>query len=178
VEQPGQHDKKRLLKVTAANIAHRHVYITGHFDFFPPDCIGQAKKSRNGASPEIEIVLDGLNETIRTDFGRDARTGKPRTHFRNRSWVSGFFTHHGVKAGDELALERLDERRYRLSVVRENSNGKLLRAAEFFAGIGLVRLALERQGWQVVFANDIDPDKSHGPELGQSADPEPLETQA
>jgi DNA (cytosine-5)-methyltransferase 1 len=34
-----------------------------------------------------------------------------------------------------------------------------LRAAEFFAGIGLVRLALEKQGWQVVFANDIDPDK-------------------
>ena len=30
-------------------------------------------------------------------------------------------------------------------------------AAEFFAGIGLVRLALERQGWHVVFANDIDP---------------------
>ena len=33
------------------------------------------------------------------------------------------------------------------------------RAAEFFAGIGLVRLALEQHGWQVVFANDIDPDK-------------------
>jgi DNA (cytosine-5)-methyltransferase 1 len=34
-----------------------------------------------------------------------------------------------------------------------------LRAAEFFAGIGLVRLALEQQGWSVVFANDIDPAK-------------------
>lgn len=33
------------------------------------------------------------------------------------------------------------------------------RVAEFFAGIGLVRLALESQGWRVVFANDIDPDK-------------------
>lgn len=32
-------------------------------------------------------------------------------------------------------------------------------AAEFFAGIGLVRLALERRGWQVAFANDIDPEK-------------------
>lgn len=32
-------------------------------------------------------------------------------------------------------------------------------AAEFFAGIGLVRLALEAQGWQVAFANDIDPVK-------------------
>lgn len=32
-------------------------------------------------------------------------------------------------------------------------------AAEFFAGIGLVRLALEAEGWRVGFANDIDPDK-------------------
>ena len=33
-------------------------------------------------------------------------------------------------------------------------------AAEFFAGIGLVRLALENQGWRVLWANDIDPDKA------------------
>jgi len=34
-------------------------------------------------------------------------------------------------------------------------------AAEFFAGIGLVRLALENAGqWKVVFANDIDPNKA------------------
>lgn len=31
--------------------------------------------------------------------------------------------------------------------------------AEFFAGIGLVRLALERQGWTAAFANDIDQKK-------------------
>jgi site-specific DNA-cytosine methylase len=31
--------------------------------------------------------------------------------------------------------------------------------AEFFAGIGLVRLALEECGFTTVFANDIDPDK-------------------
>lgn len=31
--------------------------------------------------------------------------------------------------------------------------------AEFFAGIGLVRAALEAEGWNVSFANDIDPHK-------------------
>ena len=31
--------------------------------------------------------------------------------------------------------------------------------AEFFAGIGLVRLALERHGWEARFANDNDPQK-------------------
>lgn len=31
--------------------------------------------------------------------------------------------------------------------------------AEFFAGIGLVRMGLEQAGWRVVFANDIAPQK-------------------
>lgn len=31
--------------------------------------------------------------------------------------------------------------------------------AEFFAGIGLMRIGLERAGWRVSFANDIDEDK-------------------
>jgi DNA (cytosine-5)-methyltransferase 1 len=31
--------------------------------------------------------------------------------------------------------------------------------AEFFAGIGLMRSALEREGWRIKFANDIDPAK-------------------
>ena len=36
---------------------------------------------------------------------------------------------------------------------------RTLKAAEFFAGIGLVRLALEQEGFEVVFANDIEPGK-------------------
>jgi DNA (cytosine-5)-methyltransferase 1 len=35
----------------------------------------------------------------------------------------------------------------------------LFTCAEFFAGIGLMRLGLEREGWSVVFANDNDPVK-------------------
>lgn len=31
--------------------------------------------------------------------------------------------------------------------------------AEFFAGIGLMRLGLEKEGWSVAFANDIEPQK-------------------
>ena len=31
--------------------------------------------------------------------------------------------------------------------------------AEFFAGIGLMRMGLEQAGWEVVWANDIDEDK-------------------
>ena len=42
---------------------------------------------------------------------------------------------------------------------RKQSTKPRLRAAEFFAGIGLVRLALEQEGWEVIFANDIAPGK-------------------
>jgi DNA (cytosine-5)-methyltransferase 1 len=46
-----------------------------------------------------------------------------------------------------------------------NAGGKSLRAvpgktfAEFFAGIGLMRCALERHGWTAAYSNDIDPKK-------------------
>ena len=42
---------------------------------------------------------------------------------------------------------------------RKSRADRPLLAAEFFAGIGLVRLALEQHDWEVAFANDIAPDK-------------------
>jgi DNA (cytosine-5)-methyltransferase 1 len=45
------------------------------------------------------------------------------------------------------------------TVRRASRDGVGFTAVEFFAGIGLVRLALERKGWRVLFANDIDPEK-------------------
>lgn len=48
---------------------------------------------------------------------------------------------------------------HRKAARRRTSTTRQFTAAEFFAGIGLVRLALENQGWKVVFANDIDADK-------------------
>ncbi len=148
---------KRLLQVTAGNLRHNHLYVNKHYDFFPADCIGGAKRSAE--SPAVDIHLDGLDRTIRTDIGRDAKTGKPRGFFRTRGWVRQFFEHHKVKPGTFVALERLSERTYRLSVPMAEQ-AKRLACAEFFAGIGLVRLALERNGWHVVFANDIDPKKA------------------
>lgn len=38
-------------------------------------------------------------------------------------------------------------------------NTKSKSVAEFFAGIGLMRIGLEKAGWNTVWANDIDSDK-------------------
>ena len=153
-------DQKRSILVTAGNLRNNHLYVNGNHDFFPRDCVGGAKRSAKAAAG-IEIALDGLDETVTTDIGSDPKTGKPRGYFRGRTWVRKFYEHHGIQAGTVLSLEKVSERKYRLSV---QPNGKPqrrgLRAVEFFSGIGLVRLALENQGWHIVFANDIDPDKA------------------
>jgi len=45
-------------------------------------------------------------------------------------------------------------------ILRETGGHRVEKTvAEYFAGIGLMRMGLEKAGWQVVFANDIDPDK-------------------
>ena len=43
-------------------------------------------------------------------------------------------------------------------VYYRNGHGSKL-FAEFFAGIGLMRLGLEKAGWEIAFANDIDTTK-------------------
>jgi DNA (cytosine-5)-methyltransferase 1 len=53
---------------------------------------------------------------------------------------------------------------------RTEGRAPTLTAAEFFAGIGLVRLGLEAGGFQVVWSNDIEPDK-HRMYRGHFADP-------
>lgn len=155
-EVPSQ---RKLIRVTAGNLRNGHIYFDGPGSFYPEDIVGAARKSIQAGCKSIEIELDGLDEVAVTDVGSRSATGKSRNFFRGRSWVNRFFKHHNIKAGELLAMERLGLRRYRLSVDRK-PKPRAFTAAEFFAGIGLVRLALERQGWQVSFANDIDPDKA------------------
>jgi hypothetical protein len=143
---------RRLIRITAANLKHSHLYVTGLRDLFPSEAVGGARrKGSNGHG--FELILDGLGQTVVTDIGSDAKTGKARGFLRCRAAIGRFFKHHAVRPGGYVELQRLADRKYRLSLPRP-------RAAELFTGIGLVRLALEAQGWDVVFANDIDPDKA------------------
>ncbi len=41
-----------------------------------------------------------------------------------------------------------------------NENDVSMTVAEYFAGIGLVRMGLEPAGWQIIFANDFS-EKKH-----------------
>lgn len=173
--------RKRLISVTPANIRESHLYITGHADLFPADCYG-APSERAGSGKPIQLDVLGLPEPVVTDIPTDAKTGKPRRFFRKRAWVKEFFDTNDIQAGDTVCIEQTGQRRFKISP-GDSSNGRVcdsdrrsprqgndrrslppdspLRFAEFFAGIGLVRMGLERSSskWQCVFANDLDPVK-------------------
>lgn len=156
-------EKKKLIRLTDGNIRNAHIPVAGLRGFLPADCFGSPKKA-GGVGKTIRICLDGLERTIETDIGRDAKTGKPRRQFRARGWVKRFFQCHKAKAGDLLELERLGDREYHLRMADPGARTAegvrpLIRVAEFFAGIGLVRLAFDPHKFKVIFANDIDPDK-------------------
>jgi hypothetical protein len=100
-----------IINVTAGNLRNSRIYITGHHDFFPSDCVGGANRRsyKSGGSP-IKIKLDGLDFVVETDIARDGRTGKPRKELRNRSAFGSFFVHHHTQPGDQLLLRRISAR--------------------------------------------------------------------
>jgi hypothetical protein len=99
LQQPITNGSKRLLVVTAGNLRQNHLYVRDHVGFLPDDCIGPSRKGPNGSAHEFEVILDGLNQTIKTDLPSDPKTGKPRGFLRDRSAMARFYKHHNVRPG-------------------------------------------------------------------------------
>lgn len=89
-------DTIRRIPLTGGNIRNEHIPVTRLRDLLPSDCFGSANK-RKGIGTPVVIHLDGLDNAIETDVGRDAKTGRPRGHFRVRGTpVRKFFAHRMV----------------------------------------------------------------------------------
>jgi hypothetical protein len=106
--------RKRLICVNAANIREKHLYLTGHSDFFPADCYG-ASSTKGPMAKLLRLDVDGLSAPVMTDIPTEVRSGKPRRFFRKRSWVGTFFQKHGIKPGDTIAIERISSHRFRVA---------------------------------------------------------------
>lgn len=163
--------RKRLICVNAGNLRANHFYLTGHADFFPADCYG-ASSEKGGTGKPLRLDVLGLPSPIYTDIPTDARTGKPRRFFRKRAWVGDFFSKHGIKPGDTIAIERHASHRFRVlpfDARAERQNPAVIsfdrepegdgpRVIELFAGCGGMALGFKRAGFRTVLANEWDRD--------------------
>lgn len=76
-------DRKRLVAITKGNIAHKHIYLSGHHDFFPKEAYGESS-AQIGKGKELTLLVEGFDEPVSTDIGINGSDGKPRIFFRNR----------------------------------------------------------------------------------------------
>lgn len=76
---------RRRVRVTEANLRNHHLYVTKQLRaFFPVDSLGgPRRRSANGHG--FDLILDGLDATVRTDIGSDAKNGKARGFLRCRA---------------------------------------------------------------------------------------------
>jgi DNA (cytosine-5)-methyltransferase 1 len=90
--------------------------------------------------------LTKINRNVQRDFERTEA-------LLQSGWTVFRFWESDVRK----SLARCVDMTVRAMGSQENTNVVPQRTvAEFFAGIGLMRVALEKEGWKVVFANDID----------------------
>lgn len=110
--------RRRLIEITSGNVRNHHLYITGHHDFFPIECYGEAS-SAEGTGRMLTLIVDGLGAAVETDIAKSRGKTRPRNFFRKRAWVGRFFERHGLKEGDVIALDRLDSFTYRVHPFRQ-----------------------------------------------------------
>ncbi|HSW02827.1 MAG TPA: DNA methyltransferase [Sedimentisphaerales bacterium] len=106
-------NRRRLISVTEGNLRNSHLYITGHHDFFPQECYGQSSEKK-GAGRTLTLLVEGFEKPVETDIARGTGDGELRNFFRKRAWVGKFLRQHRLRAGDLIALERIDPFTYRI----------------------------------------------------------------
>ncbi len=100
------------ITLTDGNLNNNHFYLRSHLSFFPADAVGAANAA-DGTGTPLTIHLAGAAEPVETDIA-----GGNKSFLRSRGPVGAFFRRHGLRAGDEIRVERVSEREYRVTPAR------------------------------------------------------------
>lgn len=162
----------REIKLKRGGVDQNYLPLTGILDFFPKDAVGPSAKKK-GQGKDLVLELEGLKLDVRTDIPTDAKTGRACNRFRDRTWVRQFFRKHNLKPGDTVRIIRLASHRFRiepgmqagarevLGFVERAAPSPATRAGSFtfidlFAGIGGLRIGVERAGGRCIWSSEWD----------------------
>ena len=108
---------------TLWTFTERNVSLWDVLDFFPPDCVGP--RGPNDAPRPYEVKPVTIETDLGWSFETDIQYGswvfRPRA--RTKAGMSRWCRERGLAVGDAIAFERLDERRFRLSLEKAAAGG-------------------------------------------------------
>ena len=105
------------VEIAEGNITNSHIYLRLFFDRFPADAIGGSNKAMR-AKRDLTIEW-GDAEAVQTDLDGQKK------FFRARGWIGAFYQLHRAKAGDLVVVEEIAPYRYRVSLRRHGSQGRV-----------------------------------------------------
>jgi len=105
--------ESRVIQLKLADIKNGKLNVRPcGLDFFPPGILGGSSKNKLGT--QITIKVAGFPNPITTDIPTNKITGTPRWFFRKRNWVKEFVRYHRLCPGDNIIINRLDKKTYKI----------------------------------------------------------------
>ncbi len=96
--------------LTDGAVTNGYLNVREHRDFFPADAVGGPSREA-GAGVPIRCHFAGMEGVVETDIAGD------KIILRDRGAVARFYAHHGLHAGDQVAIKYGDDRDYFLEPV-------------------------------------------------------------
>src|SRR5689334_3849276 len=135
-EMPNDEAVSRVvIAVEGSNLRSNHLYLAKHVrsGFFPQDAVGE-QNATHGKGKDLTVWFAGSDTPVHTDIAGGHK------FFRERTPQREFFERHRIRAGDQVAIEWLGGREYRvLPVTREQlvwTREEIILAMDFYVRVG------------------------------------------
>ena len=98
-----------MIALTAGSLNNSYIKVGKQLGFFPESALGSAD-SHKGEGDKLTVHFDGFPDPVMTDI-----SGAPHYDFRRaRGRIRQFFTHHDLKPGDKIVIEKQSDDEYRV----------------------------------------------------------------